>query len=512
MRNLKKKGFTIVELVIVIAVIAVLAAVLIPTFSNLIKKANESVDIQLVRNMNIILEQDEATNGKPADTDAVKEILAANGIVNPTPSLADSAFAWDSEENLIVLINSDTKKGVFPKEYKDVDYKSTWKLLAGTINVTMESLGSTLEEAINNADLGQTIVLSTDQTLGATTLPKNVDIDLNGKKLTLSNGLPMVENSNITLSNGNVEGGQVTLTAGSNLVLNDVNWSAADSYAFYPQLLAKIKINGGSIIADCAIGTRYSVNQDEDPTIASKYIDIELNEVTLGSVSNPCSVGVSMINSGNVTISDCIIYASKKGVYNRAGNMIVKNTTINYMPTSAYKDVHLDEDGAGYDTPGGKKSLMWGGGSSGANAPIVVGDFHGNQYSFDANCTLINVDIINTTAYEYPDVYLSQEKCDFIDNNGKENKPLAVLKTTLTCDNTIKWVVNPACYDDIKAIVGDCSQYFIDKGFPAYEKYGGYEYSSGGYGGTVLMYVDNVFVNGVEQAAGSTSSNPVPAN
>ena len=73
--KLKRKGFTIVELVIVIAVIAVLAAVLIPTFSNLIKKANESVDIQLVRNMNVILEQDEALNGKPADTDKVKEIL-----------------------------------------------------------------------------------------------------------------------------------------------------------------------------------------------------------------------------------------------------------------------------------------------------------------------------------------------------------------------------------------------------------------------------------------------------
>ena len=47
-----KKGFTIVELVIVIAVIAILAAVLIPTFSGLIKKANESKDIQLIRNLN----------------------------------------------------------------------------------------------------------------------------------------------------------------------------------------------------------------------------------------------------------------------------------------------------------------------------------------------------------------------------------------------------------------------------------------------------------------------------
>lgn len=41
--NLKnKKGFTIVELVIVIAVIAILAAILIPTFSNIVETANNT--------------------------------------------------------------------------------------------------------------------------------------------------------------------------------------------------------------------------------------------------------------------------------------------------------------------------------------------------------------------------------------------------------------------------------------------------------------------------------------
>ena len=50
MRNLKKKGFTIVELVIVIAVIAVLAAVLIPTFVNLTKKANQSAKPNRIKN------------------------------------------------------------------------------------------------------------------------------------------------------------------------------------------------------------------------------------------------------------------------------------------------------------------------------------------------------------------------------------------------------------------------------------------------------------------------------
>ena len=42
MKNTKKKGFTIVELVIVIAILAILAAVLIPTFASLVKKANEA--------------------------------------------------------------------------------------------------------------------------------------------------------------------------------------------------------------------------------------------------------------------------------------------------------------------------------------------------------------------------------------------------------------------------------------------------------------------------------------
>ena len=46
MKKNTKKGFTIVELVIVIAVIAILSAVLIPTFSSVVKKAEESAALQ----------------------------------------------------------------------------------------------------------------------------------------------------------------------------------------------------------------------------------------------------------------------------------------------------------------------------------------------------------------------------------------------------------------------------------------------------------------------------------
>lgn len=50
MKKNNKKGFTIVELVIVIAVIAILAAVLIPTFSGVVNKANQNAAMQEARN------------------------------------------------------------------------------------------------------------------------------------------------------------------------------------------------------------------------------------------------------------------------------------------------------------------------------------------------------------------------------------------------------------------------------------------------------------------------------
>lgn len=50
-----RRGFTVVEIVIVIAVIAVLAGVMVLTISNIVKNAQQSVDEQLVDNLNKIL-------------------------------------------------------------------------------------------------------------------------------------------------------------------------------------------------------------------------------------------------------------------------------------------------------------------------------------------------------------------------------------------------------------------------------------------------------------------------
>ena len=63
MKKTNKKGFTIVELVIVIAVIAILAAVLIPTFSNVIEKANKSAALQEAKNAYTAIIADDLADG-----------------------------------------------------------------------------------------------------------------------------------------------------------------------------------------------------------------------------------------------------------------------------------------------------------------------------------------------------------------------------------------------------------------------------------------------------------------
>lgn len=59
-----KKGFTIVELVIVIAVIGILAAVLIPTFSGVVESANESNALSEASNSLKVILAERAENGE----------------------------------------------------------------------------------------------------------------------------------------------------------------------------------------------------------------------------------------------------------------------------------------------------------------------------------------------------------------------------------------------------------------------------------------------------------------
>ncbi|MBQ2944986.1 MAG: type II secretion system protein [Clostridia bacterium] len=83
MKKTNKKGFTLVELVIVIAVIAILAAVMIPAFTTIVDKAQESKALQEVKAAyNIQLAVDLSTSDTGDDVvygeDSIV-VLASNG-------------------------------------------------------------------------------------------------------------------------------------------------------------------------------------------------------------------------------------------------------------------------------------------------------------------------------------------------------------------------------------------------------------------------------------------------
>ena len=98
MKN-KRRGFTVVELVIVVAVVAILATVLIPTFSNVLKKADESATLLRAKNLLTELVADYVSQGK--ETDLVAFIESGNKVYT---------FGYDSEEGKILTYHGEPQK------------------------------------------------------------------------------------------------------------------------------------------------------------------------------------------------------------------------------------------------------------------------------------------------------------------------------------------------------------------------------------------------------------------
>ena len=211
MLKLRKKGFTIVELVIVIAVISILAAVIIPTFVNLSKKANMSADQQAVRQMNVVL------SGNKYETieEAVNALSEAgyNALDTLTPVSAGHSFWWVEEYNSIVLLNE--KQEVVFASNKDAEKNFIAAKEAGKAFNLKRGLPK--KEADNVDDVrkalekGQSVTLKADIHLSTKNIRINegedIVLDLGGKTITVDKtgerSLYAIDNyGNITIKNG----------------------------------------------------------------------------------------------------------------------------------------------------------------------------------------------------------------------------------------------------------------------------------------------------------------------
>lgn len=121
MRKNNRKGFTITELVIVIAVIAILAAVLIPTFTSIINKAQQSSAMQEARAAftEYMASIDYAEGATPADQVVIKGgdyfFVAEDGKFDDTAYATEAAayagFTADDAGDDYVYVTKDDVDG-----------------------------------------------------------------------------------------------------------------------------------------------------------------------------------------------------------------------------------------------------------------------------------------------------------------------------------------------------------------------------------------------------------------
>lgn len=113
-----KKGFTLVELVIVIAVIAVLAAVLIPTFSGIVNRAKITADTETAATLNTLAT---GTSNIEDFVNAVEEdpALDAKSLI---PQVGGHKFIYSVKNNTSKVLYVDGNFNPIPEADKEYDF------------------------------------------------------------------------------------------------------------------------------------------------------------------------------------------------------------------------------------------------------------------------------------------------------------------------------------------------------------------------------------------------------
>jgi len=129
-----KKGFTLVELLIVIAIIAILATVSIIGYTSFIDKANQSADQQGVTQMNTVLNAAQVSeklvvDGNDAATAInIFNVLIENGYNDELVAYYEKySFGYVVEDSKAVIVLVEDGKVAYPEEHADKSYKEFFK-------------------------------------------------------------------------------------------------------------------------------------------------------------------------------------------------------------------------------------------------------------------------------------------------------------------------------------------------------------------------------------------------
>ena len=311
MKRSNRKGFTIVELVIVIAVVAILTAVLIPTFGGIIEKANRSADEQAVAQMNTAIAIEGASEALTLD--AALEALEENGITmdDLIPKSSGFGYVWNEEDGKFELVENATNPvAVAVKDADDfIAALDAVKYIRLDSNITINE-----EAAIDNADL---------------------TINLNGKTLAVNSGekdrpLSLGTGADVTISGGNIVNTFAGGTYGvcenyGTLTLNNVNFTegAGDGGAsFRNRDGGKIYVNGGSYTVTAANGNQLFRNH---AGATGCYLEINGATITSGSANSAADHGeyAIVIRAGEAKLTDVNVRGTHGAIAVEGGKVTI---------------------------------------------------------------------------------------------------------------------------------------------------------------------------------------------
>ena len=314
MRN-NKKGFTIVELVIVIAVIAILAAVLIPTFVSITRKANQSADIQAVRQMNTLLAIGDAEGGYDDIADVIFALDQEKiDLEDYKPLSKDTYFYWVKSENRIVYTDA-SDNVIFPEDLKDV-IKEGWYSLSGEVPTDdgwtekVENNVLSVGSAAQFVDFLNKYSDGNNTAEAVTEIKLTADIDLKGSAANFKTvtGTLTFDGNGKSIKNARVD---------TNTVTGDKKTTSSDG-SYYYGLFAHVKSGA---------------------TVTVKNLNI--NGVSIGdtNVYNSAGLGVitglvasgATLNIENVTIDNAFVFGGSKAgslVGFSNGTVKVDNVTV----------------------------------------------------------------------------------------------------------------------------------------------------------------------------------------
>ena len=282
-----KKGFTIVELIIVIAVIAVLAAVLIPTFSNLINQAQQAKDTALVSDLNKGLKM----SGKEFDTmhdalTAVEENVGIN-VAKINAVATDSEILWDSVNQCFVYLKGGETTPTYIPDSKSKDVNGQydyWQI------VKAPRTDNKYSQYISGTDYTADVAVSTGLDVGDNTGIKNVTYSHTGTAQSV-----VVR----------TDGGKLTVNAATDTLKRygtadsvQITAIAPQSYHEYGTVIGNIELASGRVVMESGSTAAAIKITAEADKIADGTATIAVDNKTSNvSVVVPADVKTAIDNS-----------------------------------------------------------------------------------------------------------------------------------------------------------------------------------------------------------------------